>query len=234
MNFLQSWPSALLGSNRGTKRNKADIADAPTRNYSERDDLVEEVVGEGQEEGHDERQKHLSSVTGAFLTPRTRSPSPSRSPSDIGSHHPSEVPPSEHNLLDSQKSTKWNAPSTFRHSRICWITTFAIIMVSLTTILATVLILTHHAHNAAAVLNFTVDLGYSKYTGISAADNKTIKWLGIRYAAPPVGDLRFKAPQAPLVNDQVQVANTVCFSPHFKGLKLTIAVRKCMYLDPIH
>ena len=212
MNFLRSLHSALSGPNRGTKRHKADIADASTRNYFERDDVVEEVVDQGQEEGHNDQQKHLSSVTGAFLMPRTRSPSPSRSPSDTGSYQPSTVPPSEYNLLAAPKSTKWNAPTTFtlRHRRTCWITTFAITMVSLTAILATVLTLTHHAHKAVADINLTVDLGYSKYTGISAADNKIASWLGIRYAAPPVGNNRFRAPQPPLVNSSVQLANKVC------------------------
>jgi hypothetical protein len=82
-------------------------------------------------------------------------------------------------------------------------------MVFLTNILATVLILTRHAQKAAADINFTVDLGYSKYTGISAADDKIVKWLGIRYAAPPVGSNRFRAPQPPVVNSSVQLADTV-------------------------
>jgi hypothetical protein len=215
MQLLHPLRTALLGADRGDKRNKADIADAPTRNLSERDDGVhEEGPGAAQEEDHDEPQNHSSSVIGPFLTPRTRSPSPSRSPSEIGSHHPSDLPPSEYNLIDSQKKSKWSTTRKFRHSRACWITVFALTMVSVATILATVLIFTRHAHKASASteVDFTVDLGYSKYTGISAADDEIVKWLGIRYAAPPVGDLRFRAPQDPLANDTVQLADTVCFT----------------------
>ena len=42
-----------------------------------------------------------------------------------------------------------------------------------------------------------VDLNYTSYRGTSLANGVT-HWLGLRYAAPPLGDLRFRAPQAPL------------------------------------
>lgn len=56
--------------------------------------------------------------------------------------------------------------------------------------------------------DFFVDLGYSRYTGNSFKDGTT-QWLGIRYAAPPVGNLRFAAPQDPLRNTTIQAANEV-------------------------
>jgi carboxylesterase type B len=57
----------------------------------------------------------------------------------------------------------------------------------------------------------TVDLGYSKYQGADAA-NGVSQWLGIRYAAPPLGKLRFRAPEDPVSNNTLQVADTVCRS----------------------
>jgi hypothetical protein len=56
--------------------------------------------------------------------------------------------------------------------------------------------------------NPTVNLGYSQYEGtaLSAGVNQ---FLGIRYAAPPVGNLRFRAPQDPLRQDGVQDAKEV-------------------------
>ncbi|KFY87700.1 hypothetical protein V500_06825 [Pseudogymnoascus sp. VKM F-4518 (FW-2643)] len=45
--------------------------------------------------------------------------------------------------------------------------------------------------------NLNVDLGYVQYKGIRTP-NGIDKWLGMRYAAPPLGDLRFRAPQDPL------------------------------------
>ena len=54
-----------------------------------------------------------------------------------------------------------------------------------------------------------IDLNYTRYQG-SDLHNGVNQWLGIRYAAPPVGDLRFAAPQDPLKNTTVQKANKVC------------------------
>ncbi|KAH8433636.1 putative triacylglycerol lipase [Aspergillus melleus] len=41
-----------------------------------------------------------------------------------------------------------------------------------------------------------VDLGYTRYKG-QPLPNGIVQWLGMRYAAPPVGPLRFSAPQDP-------------------------------------
>ncbi|KAJ5558161.1 CAZyme family CE10 [Penicillium sp. DV-2018c] len=51
-----------------------------------------------------------------------------------------------------------------------------------------------------------VDLGYSSYEGRTLSNGVT-QWLGMRYAAPPVGNLRFAAPQDPLFVEGVQQAN---------------------------
>lgn len=75
----------------------------------------------------------------------------------------------------------------------------------------------------AGNVTLTVDLGYSKYQGAYAA-NGVSQWFGIRYAAPPVGDLRFRAAADPLVNDTVQIADTVC---------CPTLVRKCSLLTKL-
>lgn len=54
----------------------------------------------------------------------------------------------------------------------------------------------------------TVDVGYSVYKG-QALPNGVSQWLGIRYAAPPLGELRFAPPQEPLRTIGVQDATTV-------------------------
>ncbi|KAH6894573.1 Alpha/Beta hydrolase protein, partial [Thelonectria olida] len=51
-----------------------------------------------------------------------------------------------------------------------------------------------------------VNLGYSKYKGKKLDDGIT-QWLGLRYAAPPLGDLRFSLPQDPVQNNTVQDAS---------------------------
>jgi hypothetical protein len=65
-----------------------------------------------------------------------------------------------------------------------------------------------HATNTS----LTVDLGYSKYVGYNG-DNGVDQWWGIRYAAPPVGDLRWAAPADPVVDGKTHDANQVC-SPY--------------------
>ena len=53
-----------------------------------------------------------------------------------------------------------------------------------------------------------VKLDYSTYEG-TALPNGISQWLGLRYAAPPLGDLRFAAPQDPIATDGVQPADRV-------------------------
>ena len=49
---------------------------------------------------------------------------------------------------------------------------------------------------AVSAVSPVVYLNYTTYRGI-AFSNGITQWLGIRYAAPPVGDLRFREPQNP-------------------------------------
>lgn len=55
-----------------------------------------------------------------------------------------------------------------------------------------------------------VDLGYSTYRGISLPSGVN-QFLGVRYAAPPLGDLRFRAPAEPVETEGVQDGTAVCF-----------------------
>jgi len=54
-----------------------------------------------------------------------------------------------------------------------------------------------------------INLGYAKYQGVSLAAGVD-QYLGIRYAAPPLGDLRWRAPQDPQPQVDVQDASRVC------------------------
>lgn len=56
----------------------------------------------------------------------------------------------------------------------------------------------------------TVDLGYTRYEGATVSG--VTQWLGMRFAAPPVGALRFAAPQDPLPVEGIQQATEVCVS----------------------
>ena len=76
----------------------------------------------------------------------------------------------------------------------------------------------HHLHQilASVLLLFQlaiavpdiVDLSYAKYRGTSLP-NGISQWLGIRYAAPPVGNLRFMPPHDPIQSSSLQMADQV-------------------------
>jgi carboxylesterase type B len=58
-------------------------------------------------------------------------------------------------------------------------------------ILGTALSVAH----AAPAKSETIDLGYAKYQGTT--ENGVDKFLGMRFADPPTGNNRFRAPQKP-------------------------------------
>jgi hypothetical protein len=63
----------------------------------------------------------------------------------------------------------------------------------------------------AQLLGPEIDLGYTKVQGLSYP-NGISQWLGIRYAQPPLGILRFAEPQNVLENSTTQMAVQVSSS----------------------
>ncbi|KAK4555725.1 hypothetical protein LTR86_006945 [Recurvomyces mirabilis] len=79
-----------------------------------------------------------------------------------------------------------------------------------------------------------VDLGYSQYEGYSAQGVN--QWLGMRFAAPPVGDLRWRAPQSPPQNTSSGVLSAKNFGATCIGYWIytqeTDSINEdCLYLD---
>lgn len=62
--------------------------------------------------------------------------------------------------------------------------------------------------SSATAVHSTVDLGYTAYAG-DALPNGLTQWLGMRYAAAPLDDLRFMPPQDPPSHDSPQPADKV-------------------------
>ncbi|OTA03809.1 dipeptidyl peptidase 5 [Trichoderma parareesei] len=61
-----------------------------------------------------------------------------------------------------------------------------------------------------------IDLGYAKYRGLTLLDAAVDTFLGIRYAKPPLSNLRFRAPQDPSPESSIQDASKfgpVCIGP---------------------
>ncbi|KAJ7057851.1 Alpha/Beta hydrolase protein [Mycena amicta] len=76
-----------------------------------------------------------------------------------------------------------------------------------------------------------VDLGYAKYQGF--VDPST-SFLGLRYAASPAGEGRFRAPQPPLLVDGVQPATdqpAQCWQVSVTGLLSTNPFRENASVD---
>jgi hypothetical protein len=55
-----------------------------------------------------------------------------------------------------------------------------------------------------------VDLGYSRYQGV-ALSNGVDEYMGMRYAKPPLNELRFRGPEDPEQTDGVVNATAVSF-----------------------
>ncbi|RYN16460.1 hypothetical protein AA0112_g12493 [Alternaria arborescens] len=76
-------------------------------------------------------------------------------------------------------------------------------------------LLSGQAAYAASLFNLqdlVVDLGYGIYQGAYNSTTHLNIWKGIRYAAPPVGDLRWRAPAAPVVSSN-NIVDAIEFAP---------------------
>lgn len=71
------------------------------------------------------------------------------------------------------------------------------------------LLATCHAAIVSAIRGPQVDLGYSTYEGLTY-DNGVNAFLGMRYAAAPIGNNRLRLPQDPKNETGVVSAKEVC------------------------
>ena len=73
-----------------------------------------------------------------------------------------------------------------------------------------------------------VELTYGQVSGVEL-DNEVAVFRGIPFAAPPVGDLRWKAPQPPIPWQGVRVADT--FGPTCMQRGRALMSEDCLYLN---
>jgi len=86
--------------------------------------------------------------------------------------------------------------------------------------------------DAVSAVQPVVNLNYTSYRG-TALSNGVTQWLGIRYAAPPTGNLRFCAPEPPLHQWGVQAANAhgpICLGTN-AGPPTNTSNEDCLFLD---
>jgi len=118
----------------------------------------------------------------------------------------------------------WYILELFHPTWRLWTALFLAMFIPALVITTTLLALAHRGHAAPSRTKDTplgpvVDLGYSQYQGIYG--DQVNSWLGMRYAQPPLGDLRFKAPQEPKSTDILLSASEVSLYLSFKILVLT-------------
>ena len=87
----------------------------------------------------------------------------------------------------------------------------------------------HHRRGHNTTLSAIVDFGYSQYQRNTYSDGVS-QWLGIRFAAPPIGDLRFAAPHDPAENRALQKANKVRWSTQEALQRLTVPNSTVQYV----
>lgn len=85
------------------------------------------------------------------------------------------------------------------------------VKVVLTLLICVLILLVPYFVVSADNKSHVIDLGYARYEGQALRGGIT-QTLGIRYAAPPVGNLRFAAPQDPETNRAVKNADKVMLS----------------------
>ena len=113
----------------------------------------------------------------------------------------------KHNEPATSESLSTLVPLSF--SSIYTTCTLAAIM--LQTLFLLVVLCTVHCLSLESV----VSISDGRYQGIPQSNGIT-RWLGMRYAAAPLGPLRFAAPQDPPKHDGIKGANQVCHRYRFQ------------------
>ncbi|KAK1234058.1 hypothetical protein PQX77_002752, partial [Marasmius sp. AFHP31] len=96
--------------------------------------------------------------------------------------------------------------------------------------------LSHFAH-AQTESPSIIDLGYAQYQGVFNETTSVTSFLGIRYAAAPVGDLRWRAPALPPNVTGIQQANSwppQCYQAGLPAPEPSDPSEDCLFLNVYH
>ncbi|EGD85540.1 hypothetical protein H112_06444 [Trichophyton rubrum D6] len=165
----------------------------------------------------------MSSQSTKMVLPGSSQPAPGSPGSSIYSPSPTpstNLVPLNKLPVDKSEPAQEQRPRKSRKKLIIIIV--GAMTVLLTTLIVSLALVLHHRGSKAQPMNNgpLVELDYAKYLGTPGGYNVT-SWLGIRYAAPPVGDLRFAAPQDPKKEGGIQRANSRgphCISTNSKSV----------------
>lgn len=99
--------------------------------------------------------------------------------------------------------------------------------------LSNTIVLTLWCLHFAVAVDPTVQLSYATYKG-TALPNGITQWLGLRYAAPPIGDLRFCAPRDPTTENSTLIEadshGPYCLGTG-SGPPSNVSAEDCLFLD---
>jgi len=99
-------------------------------------------------------------------------------------------------------------------------------------VMATIIFIGFVSYSSAGDFPTVVETEYGRIEGLLGPDNDTVSWVGIPFAKPPVGDLRWKRPDDPEKWDGVRQAFEFCDQcTQYNEAWEVVGSEDCLYLN---